>query len=126
MTNINKMENIDLHIDSDYSLEEMNEKYDYVKSKISKEFIRLQKHSEKLSNLLQINCSCFEEQELIEEQMDKFMYEYIKCKELFRHGREIRIYKESKEIELDNQKKFARNVLIHYGIDPLINKTHHS
>lgn len=107
-----------LHIDSDYELEEIEQKYDYVKTHISREFERLQKYSENISSLLKKVENNFEEQELIEEQIDKFIHEYSKCKHLLKHGREIRIYKESKENELNNHKRYARNLLIHYGIIP--------
>ena len=109
-----------LHINSEYNLEKMNQKLHYVESSISSELLKLQAHSEKLTTLLKTQFVSLEEQELVEEQLDKFMYEYKKCKELLNHGREIRIHKEMKEMELHNQKRFARNVLVQYGIDNVV------
>jgi CRISPR/Cas system-associated protein Csx1 len=78
---------------------------------------RLKKYSENVSNELNVSKNTtFEEQELIEEQIDIFIYEYYTLKNLLKQGREIRLHKETKEKEMSNQKRFARNVLAHYGI----------
>jgi hypothetical protein len=109
---------IDLSINSDHDLDEINNKMNTVMQHISNEMIKLTKYIENIKTILDttnINAS-FEEQELIEEYFDKLIHEYNKSKPLFKQGREIRIYKEAKEREILNQKRFARNVLVHYGI----------
>lgn len=103
------------HINAEYTLEEIDQKMDHVTNSISSELTRLKSHLHVLSQL-PTHSTQFEEQELMEEYIDDFVYEYTKCKELFKHGREIRIHKELKEQELHNQKRFARNVLLQHGI----------
>jgi hypothetical protein len=114
---LDKISEIDIHTDSDDDLEELKDKLNYITGVISSEMIRLKKYSENVSNELNVNINIsFEEQELIEEQIDSFIYEYHKLKQLLKQGREIRLHKEIKEKEIQNQKRFARNVLAHYGI----------
>lgn len=105
------------HINAEYTLEEIDQKMKYITNSISSELTRLMSHLHILS-YLPTHSPKFEEQELMEEYIDTFIFEYMKCKELFKHGREIRIHKELKEKELHNQKRFARNVLLQYGIQP--------
>ena len=59
----------------------------------------------------------FDDQELIEEQIDRLVYQYVKIKEHLKKGREIRIFKEQKEQEKMNELRYARNVLMQLGID---------
>ncbi len=121
MTKTNTLETIDeidLSINSDNDLDEINDKLNTVTQHISNEITKLTKYIENIKTMLNTtntNAS-FEEQELIEEYFDKLIHEYNKSKPLFKQGREIRIYKEAKEREILNQKRFARNVLVHYGI----------
>lgn len=108
---------IDLHIDSEHDLDEIKEKLNAVTQRISNEMTKLTKYTENIKTMVHASTNAtFEEHELIEEQFDKLIYEYNKSKLLFKQGREIRIYKEAKETEILNQKRFARNVLVHYGI----------
>lgn len=114
---LEKITEFDFNIDSDDDLEELKDKFDCITGSIASEMIRLKKYSENVTNELNINNNTtFEEQELIEEQIDIFIYEYHKLKELLRQGREIRLHKEAKEKDMKNQKRFARNALAHYGI----------
>jgi PAS domain-containing protein len=115
---LEKINEIDFHTDSDDDLEEINEKLRALTKSTSNEMSRLKKYIENVNhelNDVRVNTS-FEEQELIEEQIDIFIYEYHTLKQLLKQGREIRIHKEAKEKELTNQKRFARNLLVHYGI----------
>jgi hypothetical protein len=120
MSKTNKLEQIyevNLCIDSDDEIYEINEKMEYLTQKISIEMIKLKKYSENITYKLDLNNTItFEEQELIEEQIDIFINEYYKLKQLLKQGREIRHHKETKEQDINNQKRFARNVLAHYGI----------
>lgn len=114
---LEKINEIDFRIDSDDDLEEIKDKLDSLTKSISNEMSRLQKYSENVSRELNVSIdTSFEEQELIEEQIDIFIYEYHTLKQLLKQGREIRIHKEAKEKEITNQKRFARNLLAHYGI----------
>jgi CRISPR/Cas system-associated protein Csx1 len=116
---LEKITEFDCHVESDDDLEEINNKFNCITCTISSEMIRLKKYSENLTNELGVDKNItFEEQELIEEQMDIFIYEYSKLKQLLNQGREIRYHKEEKEKEMKNQKRYARNLLAHYGIEP--------
>lgn len=120
MTKTNYLEKItelDFNIESDDDLEEIKDKFNCITGTIASEMSRLKKYSENATNNLNVSKNTnFDEQELIEEQIDIFIYEYNKLKQLLKKGREIRLHKETKEQEINNQKRFARNVLAHYGI----------
>jgi uncharacterized membrane protein YheB (UPF0754 family) len=115
---------VELHIDSDHDLDEINEKYEYVTNQIAQEFHKLNNISQNISDILEKNFNSkfmnknFGTQELIEEQFDNLLFKYLQTKELLKKGREIRFYKEKKEKEIENEKRFARNALAHYGIKP--------
>ena len=115
---------VELHIDSDHELDEINEKYDYVTYQIAQDFYKLNNISQNIINILQNNFSSkfinknFETQELIEEQFDNLLFKYLQTKNLLKKGREIRFYKEKKEKEIEKEKRFARNALAQYGINP--------
>lgn len=112
---LEKINEIDYHIDSDDDLEELKVKFDSLTKTISNEMSRLKKYAENVSKDLNVNTkTSFEEQELIEEQIDIFMYEYHTLKHLLKQGRELRIYKETKEKEMNNHKRFARNVMAQF------------
>ena len=108
----------------EHELYEINEMYECVTHQIAEEFYKLNNISNNISNNLQSNFNSkfmntnFETHELIEEQFDNLLFKYLKIKELLKKGREIRFYKEKKEQEIEKEKRFARNVLAHYGINP--------
>ena len=122
---INEIEKVELQVDSDHEIEEMNEKLNYVCEMAAQEFYKLKTFSSKVTNILENNYNLqfmnknFDEQELIEEQLDKLMFEYVKVKELLKKGREIRFYKEAKEKKIAREKMIARNILAHCGIKPV-------
>lgn len=119
-TCLEQITEINLQIDSDDEVEELNSKLTYITECIAREMSRLKQYSEHVCSELHTSTSTtsFEEQELIEEQLDIFVHEYNKVKQLLKQGREIRLHKEAKEKELTNQKRFARNLLAQYGLNP--------
>jgi len=116
---------VDIHIDSDHELEELHEKMNYINEQSAQEFRRLKSQSFKVTTLLEQNFNNdyinknFDEHELIEEQIDKLIYQYTKIKENLRRGREVRFYIEKKEKQKVNELRYARNVLTHLGIYPV-------
>lgn len=119
---ITEMEKGNLHIDSDYQLDEINEKYNYITTKIADKFLKINNICKNASVILQNNYNSnfinknFEYQELIEETLDNLVFEYLQSKELLKKGREIRYFKELKEKEVENEKRYARNALAQCGI----------
>lgn len=115
---------IELNNNSYHELEEINEKYEYITCQIAQEFYKLNNISQNISDSLQKNFNSnfmnknFETQELLEEKLDNLIFKFLQTKELLKKGREIRFYKEQKEIEIEKEKRFARNALAHYGIKP--------
>lgn len=94
-----------------------------ISNKIAQELYTLKSYSFSANHILHCNFNTtfmntnFEEQELIEEQLDRFVHQYTKIKENFKKGREIRYHKEQKEKEKMNELRYARNVLAQLGID---------
>lgn len=94
-----------------------------ISNKIAQELYTLKSYSFSANHILHCNFNAsfmnknFEEQELIEEQLDRFVHQYTKIKEYFKKGREIRYHKEQKEKEKMNELRYARNVLAQLGID---------
>ena len=112
------------HIDSDHELEELQEKMNYNSHQTAQEFYKLKTQSFKVSEILEKNFNKFylndnfDDQELIEEQIDRLIYQYAKIKENLKKGRDIRFYIEMKETQKSNELRYARNLLAHFGIDP--------
>lgn len=80
------------------SEKELEEKMNYICEETAEKLYCLKSKLSKLTKLLEntrINKN-FDIQELIEEQIDIFLFEYSKIKCLFKKGREIRYYKECK------------------------------
>ena len=101
-------------------IDEINEKLNFVTHRIDEEFNKLRNISRNINIILENNCSSnimnknFDDQELIEEQFDNLIFNYSNVKELLKMGRQLRYYKEQNEME----KRYARNVLAQYGINP--------
>ena len=112
------------HIDSDHELEELQEKMNYNSHQTAQEFYKLKTQSFKVSEILEKNFNKFylndnfDDQELIEEQIDRLIYQYAKIKENLKKGRDIRFNIEMKETQKSNELRYARNLLAHFGIDP--------
>lgn len=117
---------MNVHVDSDQELEELQEKMKYICDQTAQEFYKLTCQSLKVSDILERNFNKtylnnnFDQQELIEEQIDKLIYQYTQIKKNLRDGREIRFYMEKKEQQKSNELRYARNLLAHFGIDPAI------
>lgn len=115
----------DNHVDSDHELEELQEKMNNINEQSAQEFHKLKSQSNKITALLEQNFNenfinkNFDEHELIEEQIDKLIYQYTKIKDNLRNGREVRFYIEKKERQKVNELRYARNVLTHLGIYPV-------
>lgn len=115
---------INVHVDSDHELDELQEKMNYICDQTAQEFYKLTCQSLKVSDILERNFNKtylnnnFDQQELIEEQIDKLIYQYTQIKKNLRDGREIRLYMEKKEQQKSNELRYARNLLAHFGIEP--------
>ena len=124
LTTINEDEHLNTTLDSADELEQLKSEMFVVTNKIAQDFYALKSYSFSVNNILECNFNTsfmninFDEQELIEEQLDRFVHQYAKMKESFKRGREIRCYKEQKEQEKMNELRYARNVLAHHGIKP--------
>lgn len=120
---INENETANIAINSTNELEHLQSEMNVVTNKIAQDLYALKSYSFSVNNILEYNFNPsfmntnFDEQELIEEQIDRLLYEYVKIKEHFKKGREIRIFKEQKEQEKMNELRYARNVLMQLGID---------
>lgn len=105
---------------SKLELEQLEEKMNSVCEKISKKFYCLKSNINNLNKLLETNFNKnFDEQELMEEQMDELIFEYSKIKDLLKKGREIRYYKEVKEKKGKEEKEnnnftFTNDLIIHH------------
>jgi hypothetical protein len=123
LTPINEMPPVELSINTNHNIDEINEKLDYITNKISQEFYKLKPVCKTINEMLETNFNSnfintnFDEQELIEEQIDTLIFNYNCVKNLSKKGRDIRVYKQLKDKEIENQKRFARNALAHYGIN---------
>lgn len=123
MTNLETITEIDIHANSDHELEELQEKMQHICHETGQEFYNIKKQSLKISNLLEQNFNeeyintNFDEQEIIEEQIDKLIYEYKKVKEYLKNGRQVRCYIEQKEQQKTKELRYARNVLAYYGLN---------
>jgi len=117
---------INFHVDSDHELEELQEKMNYICNETAQEFYKLKNQSTRVSNILERNFNKsylnnnFDDQEIIEEQIDKLIYQYTKIKQNLRDGREVRFYIEKKEKQKSNELRYARNLLAHLGIQPIV------
>lgn len=113
-----------IHMDSDHELKELEEKMNNNCNETAQEFYKLKCQSFKVSETLEKNYNKyylnnnFDDQELIEEQIDILIYEYAKIKENLKKGRDIRFYIEKRKEQKLNELKYARNLLAHFGIDP--------
>ena len=109
----------------EHELEELQEEMNSVSVKIAKEFNDLKSQALNVVDILEKNynenCSNtnFDDQELVEEQLDILIHEYGKIKASLRYGREVRFYMEKKEQQKSNELRYARNVLAHLGIEPI-------
>lgn len=116
---------MNVHVDSDHELEELQEKMTFICNQTAQEFYKLKTQSLRVSDILEKNFNKsylnnnFDEQELIEEQIDSLIYQYTKIKKNLRDGREVRLYIEKKEKQKSNELRYARNLLAHFGIDPI-------
>ncbi len=124
LTTINEDVHSDMTFDSTNELEQLQSEMFIITNKIAQDLYALKSYAFSVNNILECNFNTsfmntnFEEQELVEEQIDRFVYQYTKMKEHFKKGREIRIFKEQKEQEKNNELRYARNVLAHHGIKP--------
>ena len=113
----------DNNVDSDYELEELREKMNNINDHSAKEFYKLKSQSCKVTAILEQHFNeksmnkNFDDHELIEEQIDKLIYQYTKIKENLKNGREVRFYIEKKEKQKVNELRYARNVLLQCGIN---------
>ncbi len=102
---IPKVERINLEVDSDNTINILEEKMTYINNKLSHDFYALKKNVNKVSysldNKFKTNkiINNFDVHELAEEHIDEMIYEYAKIKQLLKKGREIRCLKELKEKE---------------------------
>ena len=77
---------MNVHVDSDQELEELQEKMKYICDQTAQEFYKLTCQSLKVSDILERNFNKtylnnnFDHQEIIEEQIDKLIYQYMKIK----------------------------------------------
>lgn len=116
---------INIHVDSDHELEELQEKMNFICDQTAQEFYKLKNQSTRISEILERNFNKsylnnnFDDQEIIEEQIDKLIYQYAKIKKNLKDGREVRFYIEKKEKQKSNELRYARNLLAHFGIDPI-------
>ena len=123
LTTIHEYENSNVAISSTNELEHLQSEMIVVTNKIAQDLYALKSYTFSVNNILECNFNSsfmntnFDDQELIEEQIDRLVYQYVKIKEHLKKGREIRIFKEQKEQEKMNELRYARNVLMQLGID---------
>jgi hypothetical protein len=114
-----------VHVDSDYEAEELEEKINYICNQTAQDFYKLKYQSIHVTDILERNFNksfiniSFDDHEVIEEQIDKLMYQYAKIKKNLRDGREVKFYIEKKEKEKSNEIRYARNLLAYFGIKPI-------
>jgi len=117
---------MNVHVDYDHELEELQENMNYICDQTAQEFYKLTCQSLKVSDILERNFNKtylnnnFDQQEIIEEQIDKLIYQYTQIKKNLRDGREIRFYMEKKVIQKCNELRYAENLLANLGIDPTL------
>lgn len=122
---IPEIQPLDIYVESHHDLEELHEKMNYICNQTAHEFYKLTCQSLKVSDILGKNFNKsylnnnFDEQELIEEQIDTLIYQYSKIKKNLRDGRDIRLYIEKKKQQKSNELRYARNLLAHFGIENL-------
>lgn len=116
---------MNVYVDSEHELEELQEKMKHNCDQTAQEFYKLTCQALKVSDVLERNFNKtylnnnFDHQEVIEEQIDTLIHQYAKIKKKLRDGREIRFYMEKKEQQKSNELRYARNLLAHFGIDPV-------
>ena len=112
----------DIQVDSDTDIEELDEIMNIVCDQIAQKYYKTKTRIKKINTTLDNNFNKvfmntnFDKYELIEEQFDELIHNFTEIKELMKHGRNIKIYKEKKETEKKNELRYARNELAHYGI----------
>lgn len=122
---IPEVQPVNVYVDSDHELEELQEKMDYICQQNAGEFYKMKIKMAHINTIFENNFNTktmnknFDDHELFEEQIDELIHEYIKVKELMKHGREIRLYTEKKKQQKSNELRYARNLLAHFGIDPI-------
>lgn len=123
LATINENEQLNSEIDSTNELENLQSEMLIITNQIAQELYALRSYTFSTNHILQCNFNPsfmntnFDEQEIIEEYIDRFVYQYEKIKESFKKGREIRSHKEQKEQEKINELRYARNVLAQLGIN---------
>lgn len=114
---------MNVHVDSCNELEELQEKMNYICDQTAQEFYKLTCETLKVSDMLERNFNKtylnnnFEQQEMIEHQIDKLICQYFQIKKNLQDGREIRFYMEKKETQKCNELRYAKNLLASLGID---------
>jgi len=114
---------MNVHVDSCNELEELQEKMNYICDQTAQEFYKLTCETLKVSDMLERNFNKtylnnnFEQQEMIEHQIDKLICQYFQIKKNLQDGREIRFYMEKKEMQKCNELRYAKNLLASLGID---------
>jgi len=114
---------MNIHVDSCNELEELQEKMNYICDQTAQEFYKLTCETLKVSDMLERNFNKtylnnnFEQQEMIEHQVDKLISQYFQIKKNLQDGREIRFYMEKKEMQKCNELRYAKNLLASLGID---------
>jgi hypothetical protein len=123
-SNLKTINEIDLSVDSDNEIEELTDKMTFICSQTSNSFYKFKKKVNNIHNLLENNFNNkfennnFDDHELIEEQIDDLIYDFLKIKEFLKKGRIIKFYKEKKENNKKKELLYARNALAYYGINP--------
>jgi len=105
-------------VNKETGLDELSEKMKYISQEIAQEYFGLKNIVSQVNIVLNINYNNkfintdFDNEEYIEENLDRLVHEYKTVKELLKRGREIRYYKELKERE----NRCARNASVNYEI----------
>jgi len=124
LSTIPEIEQMDVSVNSNDELKYLEEKMKYISEVISQKFYGLKTEIINVTNIIEENYNRnfmntdFDDEELVEEQLDILMYEYSKIKELLKKGREIRYNKEHKEKEKDREQLMIRNAFVYYEIKP--------
>jgi len=120
-----EIQSVNIIVDSEHEIDDLNQKMDYICNKTAEEFYKIKIRLEYIGAIFENNFNeklvnkNFDDHELFEEQMDELFHEYIKIKELIKHGRNIRFYKEKKESEKKKELRCARNELAQHGIESI-------
>ena len=123
---IPEVTNINFDVDSDHEMEELHEKMNSICNQTAEEFYKIKFQSARVSDILEKNFNKsylnnnFDDQEKIEEQIDKLIYQYETIKNNLRDGRKVRFYIEKKEKQTFNELRYARNLLLHLGIEHIV------